>query len=951
MKTLVPLLVCIALTLVGSPTILAQNTLLDSLKAEMEAYTQEDIQRAELLLAYAYQAYFYNTEESIAAAQKAVQLSQKLNYKEGEAQGYIYLALNADAGRNDPKTCIHELAKAIPLFQEAEAWDRLIYAWHVKAMCLDSQDNYAESLKAEMNALELAEQSNSKDSATIGKVYNMIATQYYNLNKFKESVPYFRKAIAIKKRHASKRSLALSYNALANTLGNHVQRDSVTYYYQKAHDLFEEINDVSGQAISINNIGNYYIEEQEYERAIPYLQRALEICQAEGLPFLESAVQYNLALIAQKQQRWEEALQRGKSSLKLAQKLEALNRIKAASKVLADTYEGMGKYPEALHYQQQVTLFVDSIFKVESAQQVAEMEAKLKLKEQETILLEQDLELERSRRSEQRLWGLLAASLLLGGIVFLLIRNRQRWQQRETHRLRELDQLKSRFFANISHEFRTPLTLILGPLNQFISGTFSGDPHTYFQMMKRNGERLLQLINQLLDLSKLEAGKLTLALQPLDLTRFLQVIAGQFDSLAASKNIQFHTEFPRHTLITLFDKDKLEKVLTNLLANAFKFTPEEGEVWLSLNQSSPEKLFITVRDNGIGIPEDQLAHIFDRFYQVEGNPYEGTGIGLALVKELVELHNGTITVHSHPGEGSTFLIHLPIELAEAEDTIPLSNSDISLTPYLPTPASSMDVSSADHSEAPVLLVVEDHPEVRSYIRLIMSGAYQVLEAKDGQEGLQIAQRELPDMIISDVMMPNLDGNAFTTAIKTDERTSHIPVILLTAKGGKDSKLEGLETGADDYLTKPFDEAELKVRVANLVEQRRRLRAKLGEQVIKLEPQNIQINSADERFLRRVMGIIETYMADEVFSIEDLGKEVGMSRSQLHRKLKALTDQSPSVFLRTLRLKRAHQLLQQRVGTAAEISYQVGFSSPAYFSKCFKDQFGMTPGEIMAKEVA
>jgi DNA-binding response OmpR family regulator len=366
-----------------------------------------------------------------------------------------------------------------------------------------------------------------------------------------------------------------------------------------------------------------------------------------------------------------------------------------------------------------------------------------------------------------------------------------------------------------------------------------------------------------------------------------------------------------------------------------------GELTNSRTHEPTNFLSLTISDTGIGIPEDQLVHIFDRFYRVESNAQQGTGIGLALTKELVELHEGEITVESVEGFGTTFRVILPLEevaaeAAKAEHILPQPEEAIIDAPAV--------VAANTEEGKPLLLVVEDNPEVRELVVSCMAETYRILEAEDGQAGLKKAKAEVPDLIISDVMMPVMNGMDMLAKLKTQAETSHIPVIMLTARAEHEDLLEGLRFGAEAYVAKPFDPQELLLRSKNLVEQRRKLQARFATEVY-LKPKDVAVNSADEQFLQRVMDVIEEYMGDEAFSIEDLGREVGMSRSQLHRKLKAMTGKSSSLFLRSLRLQRAMDLLRQGAGTSAEIAYTVGFSSPAYFTKCFREQFGMTPGEV------
>jgi signal transduction histidine kinase/DNA-binding response OmpR family regulator len=522
----------------------------------------------------------------------------------------------------------------------------------------------------------------------------------------------------------------------------------------------------------------------------------------------------------------------------------------------------------------------------------------------------------------------------------------------EAARIEEMDEIKSRFFANISHEFRTPLTLIQGPLQQIedMAPRKEGDvtiPVRYVKTMRRNTDRLLELVNQLLDLSRIDSGKMKLQVIKGDLLQLLKVATASFESMAERKAIHYRVHFPEETLIAFFDKDKLEKIVSNLLTNAFKYTPERGTVSVSI-AIEEGRLRLSVDDSGPGIPKNELDKIFERFYRLEGNHDKGSGIGLALVKELIEVYRGQISVSSEPGKGSRFKISLPVAReAFKEDELVYGEwkqEEVFSPADIHNETQASTARKTEESQLPTLLVVEDNADLRNFIKETIQQQYNVVEAMNGEEGWQKAIAEIPDVIISDVMMPVMDGFTMTEKLKKDERTSHIPVILLTAKAGQKHKVEGLQTGADDYLTKPFDATELLARIQNLVNQRKLLRKKFAGEII-LKPSEIAVTNMDEVFLNKVMQAIEANMGEEDFGVEELAKEVAMSRSQLHRKMIALTGQSPSEVLRNTRLLRAKELLQKKAVTPSEAAFLVGFSSHTYFSKCFKEEFGVSPSEI------
>jgi signal transduction histidine kinase/DNA-binding NarL/FixJ family response regulator len=544
------------------------------------------------------------------------------------------------------------------------------------------------------------------------------------------------------------------------------------------------------------------------------------------------------------------------------------------------------------------------------------------------------------------------------------VRERTAELERKNYQIMEMDQMKTRFFANVSHEFRTPLTLILSPLESMLmKENLEENDRDNLEMMYRNAVRLLGLINQLLDLSKIDAGRLKVELIEYDIYKVLRMIARSFTPLAERKKIDYRVEIPDGELITYFDRDKLEKIITNLLTNAFKFTPEEGKVSCKIKFDNKKEgmiknsLEIIVQDSGRGIPVEQLEKIFDRFYQVADtwkNGISGTGIGLSLTKELITLQHGKIVVESKPNEGSRFVIKLPLgkdhlkehefevkKLEEAKDDVLIIKCQIH---DFETTGGKNENFISEQVDQPVLLIVEDNADVRQHIYENFEKEYLIKQAKNGKEGWEKAVALVPDLIMSDVMMPEMDGVELCKKLKTDERTSHIPVILLTARADVEDKIEGLETGADDYITKPFNIKELLSRSKNLIEQRKKLREKYIHQ-IDLEPGEIDVESADERFLKRALEVIEKNMGDCEFDVNNFYPEMNMSRMQLFRKLKALVSQTPSELIRNMRLKRATQLMKQKFGNIAEITYEVGFNNLSYFAKCFKEKFGVLPSEF------
>jgi CheY-like chemotaxis protein len=535
--------------------------------------------------------------------------------------------------------------------------------------------------------------------------------------------------------------------------------------------------------------------------------------------------------------------------------------------------------------------------------------------------------------------------------------------------------VKSRFFANISHEFRTPLTLIMGPLEQMLAREKQQHQKEQLNLMLRNSHQLLMLINQLLDLSKLDSGQLKLQAGPQNIISFIKGIISNFESLAAQNrlNLTFHAK--DEDIIVYFDPGKMEQIMGNLLVNAVKFTPPGGEIGVSVTVYSPDIVEISVRDTGMGIPKEQLDRIFDRFYQADSSLHrgiqqiKGTGIGLALTKELVVLHHGNIDVHSRMGEnsGTEFIIRLPLgkahlqpgEITDApasSSTYP--NREPMRIPLEESNTRAEEIEEEDRSdpekqgtrEKNIILVVEDNPDVREYIRGPLQPDYTVVEAADGKEGIHKAKTIIPDLVISDIMMPGTDGYELCRTLKKDIKTSHIPVILLTAKASEESIIEGLETGADDYITKPFSTRILEARVKNLIELRRQLHIKMNREMT-LQPAEISVSSMDQKFLKELQEMIEKNLADPGFNVEQLANKLYMSQSTLYRKILALTGETVTEFIRSYRLKRAAQLLKARFGNVTEVAFEVGFSNTAYFTKCFKKKFHRLPSQFQAAEAS
>jgi len=683
---------------------------------------------------------------------------------------------------------------------------------------------------------------------------------------------------------------------------------------------------------------------------------------------------------------------------------------------LYDIYSVLGDRSKELEYYIKYNKAKDDINQMDNKNLVAMLEAESEnentMNQISLLAKENELKDLRINRSKIFIYGLGGLLLLLFFVGMLFIRQRRirmalkeqklvhdlELKKVESDKLKELDKMKSRFFANISHEFRTPLTLILGPLEEFKSKINDRDSQNKLTIIQRNALRLQNLINQLLSLSKLETGKMKLQVRERDAIPLVRGYVQSFESLAKQKGIELVFKAQRDGIPLWVDQDKLETILFNLLSNAFKFMGGGGRIvvkiavirWplaiseeekkLIANSKKPKADFknqaveITISDTGKGILPDHLPHIFDRFYQADdarSNYQEGTGIGLALTKELVELHHGTISIESELDKGTTITLVLPTgkEHFKSEDFASVNEPEEKVgDPLIKVEQESYpeivnetegnkekieeEVVREDNIK-PLLLIVEDNADMRYYIRSNISGEFRLTEAEDGKQGFEKAIEKVPDLIISDVMMPKMDGMELCRKLKTDERTSHIPVILLTAKASMEDRLEGLATGANDFLTKPFDHQELLIRIKNLIHQRKKLQEQFAQkakllgltQVLKLPEYGI--NSADQKFLKKAIDIVNAHMDYEDFTTETFRQEIAMSNTQLYRKLKSLVGMSASGFIRSVRLNHAAKLLKRKTGNVTEIAFQVGFNNLSYFTKCFQEQFGVLPSEYNA----
>lgn len=786
-----------------------------------------------------------------------------------------------------------------------------------------------------------------EDDAGLTQSLSNMGNIQYLMGNYKKAEAYGLESLRFAEKIHSQSSIAYS-NRLLGRIYRKLQRfDDAIRVYTIAITIYHALSASRDMSETYTAVGNIYYEQSDFVSALKAYHKALHINKANGDSVNLAYTYASLGSVMFSRKQYDQAI-RYFDSTKLVSKQIQLAILEMDSNLgLSEVYHVTGKYKPAYEYYTRYIALRDSITSIEEKEKAAELEARYQNEKKENeiraLSAENELKaLQLQQQGTQRNY-LIALSILSLLVMGVLYRN-YRIKQRTSSKLLELDEIKSRFFANISHEFRTPLNLILGPIYRKLE-TASAEDKRELEMMQRNAERLHLLINQLLDLSKLESGTMKLRITQNNIVRDLNLILESFHPMAARKQIDYKINLPSAPIEAYYDPDKLEKIAYNLLSNAFKFTPAGGTITVTV--ALHDSLVLNVKDSGPGIPEDSLSKIFDRFYQVDDSSTRlagGTGVGLALARELALAHHGTLVVENNTDQGCQFTFSISLKKEtylkdmaggdEEPETFlyRMDHGDIALN----TPV--------NQAPLPLVLIAEDHRDMLTFISETLKEHFQIIQATDGLSAFEQATLSVPDLIITDWMMPRLDGHALCEQLKTHEATSHIPVIMLTARADQASKLAGLKTGADDYLTKPFDASELTIRVQNLIAQRKKLQ-KLFEKQITLQPKAIVLPAADADFIAKVMGIVEVNYGDSLFGVDEFTREAGLSRTQLHRKLKALTDKSPGEFIRQYRLERAKQLLRTPGIQVSEVAFQTGFNNPSHFAKAFKDFTGIAPSEF------
>jgi signal transduction histidine kinase/DNA-binding response OmpR family regulator/Tfp pilus assembly protein PilF len=1006
LKKLLVLVILLSLRIGVTPAI-SQDLVIDSLKSEVKTLPDDKPKITALIrLAIIYK--HKRDTSGVIYAKRALQLSRQLSHDAGMGDAFSQMASFAKLSQ-DYSRALQFFDSAIHYFRITErkgSWGDVL---NQKGILFMERQDFAEARQYFDEALALYEQQ--KDSVQIANVLLNIGIVLVDQGLYSKALEYYFRCLAIDEKLRYTAGIASDYTSIAMIFARQGDMGSAIGYYQKALEISEKANDETSAAFTLTNMGIAYKDVGNLDEALKILEKALRISERINHVLGQASVLHNIGVVHYEKGDLEKALNYFTSSNETALAIQgdrvrqandlmmariflkqkfndkaltkALNARRIAMKngmpdeeyeatqLLSEIYEKNDLPEQALGMMKQSIRLKDSLFNLEKARQIAELqtqyetnqkENKIELLSKERAL--QESELKRRSLLQNVTWGGTGFLILIGFIGFRAYRLRQEQkrvlldqqlknEKREAERLQELDEAKSRFFANIAHEFRTPLTLILGPTEQILEENSTEKSKENAYLIYQNADKLLSLTNQLLDLSKLESGMIKLHASRRDFIGFAKGCVHSFESLAEERDITIHFHSAVENMEMDFDAEKFAIILNNLLSNALKFTGPFGEVGIAVTvheeAGEGSRIRVEVSDTGMGIPEEKIPYIFDRFYQVDDSytrKTQGTGIGLALAKELVELHGGVISVASKIGEGTCFTLTLPQKqkiTTDASDIISEEDKREWFENVVDRKVLSPDASAIERerTEAPVVLVVEDNREVRRFIVDILINFYVVIEAENGKKGLEASIEQVPDLIVSDVMMPEMNGYEFCRAVKEDERTSHIPVIMLTAKAGIDSKLEGLSTGVDDYLAKPFNARELLARIKNLITIRQKLHQKYGN------TRDTSLFAKKEHiFLVRMKAAIEENIDREEFSVEDLGKALAMSRTQVHRKLKALTNQSTSQFVRQFKLEKALELLKTREFNVSEVAYKVGFNSATYFSTCFTEQFGYPPSELI-----
>lgn len=889
-------------------------------------------------------------------AQKALKLSEKLNYKKGKANSQHTFGNLFERQQYDAEAVKH-FSAALKIWKEIGYKKEVAYTYYYIGNLHEYQGNYPEALKNFYTALKKGEEIGDKE--LIGLSHNGIGIVYGNQTKYVEALKNYAAALKIWEETDDIVGISECYNNMGLIYEFQGKYPEALENYFKCLEIKKQLGNKRGIAGVYNNIGSVYRQQEKHTEALENFTASLKIVEEIGEKWGIAMAHNNIGFAEHNLNQPVTAKSHFEKALTLAKELGRKELIRNVHNNLRFVEIDLGNYKEAYKNYEQYIIYRDSLINEENERKSLEASMGYEYDKKEAVI-KAELEtknLELKTKNLQRnvaFAGLgIMALFALFVIYFLRLRNKNlkiekenlELQQREVETIKQTEQFKSRFLANISHEFRTPLTLINGHL-EVLKENGRKEDFSHYDEMEQNGKKLLNLINQLLDLSKMESGQYKLQYKKGNALNETSMLVQSFYSYAEQHGIELTVQptenVQKHLDETpfVYSSEALAIITTNLVSNAIKYTPAGGNVKAIVDYRD-DKLFVSISDTGTGIPKDHLPKIFDRFYQVDEpgqRAFAGSGIGLALVKELSVLHGGDVTVTSPEEGGCTFTFWIANHKTEENENA----SEVQQNTVFPV-QEEIQILNDEHqnTELPLILIVEDQHELRSFIVQNLGNEYRYAEASNGKDGLTLAEELLPDLIISDVMMPDTDGFELCKTLKSNMVTSHIPIVLLTAKADQKDKLIGLETGADDYIVKPFSLAELKLRVKNILSFKELIRKKFEGNTIPTTDETPELNSRDRKFVDDLNQVVEENLSNTQLGINILAESVFLSVSQLTRKLKTLTGKTPAEFIRNIRFQKALILLKDGKNVT-EAAWEVGFEDPVYFSKVFKKHFGFPP---------
>lgn len=891
-------------------------------------------------------------ELATSYAGKAKKLSESLRFKNGEANAYNIMGI-VSVYKGDYSEALKNFYAGLRKWEETGFKRGITISYVHIGNVYESQGRYPEALKSFFTALKTYEEIGNKEG--IAMSYNAIGIVYRNQEKYPEALKNYLAALEIWEEIGDKRGIAQSHNNIGVVYECQGRYDAALKNYLASLKIKEGFGDKRGVAGTYNNIGIVYRNQGKHLEALKSFSEALKIVQ-------EIEDQWGVAQSYNNIGAVELKLNRPASAKIYYEKALILAMESGANDLVRDIYYGfakadstLGNYKDAYENYKQYIIYRDSLINEENERKSLQVSMGYEYEKKAAAT-----HAELKTKSLQRNVAVAGFGLMVVLIVFIVyffrLRNKKlnvekqnlELQRREVETIKETEAFKSRFLANISHEFRTPLTLINGHL-EVLKEKGREEDLIHFDEIEQNGKRLLILINQLLDLSKMESGQYKLQYKKGNVLNEASMLVKSFHSYAVQHGISMTLEQAENAQVALsenmfvYSSEALAVIITNLISNAIKYTPSGGSVKTVIDYRD-NTLFVAVADTGKGIAPGHLSKVFDRFYQVDEpgqRAYAGSGIGLALVKELALLHGGNVSVASPDQGGCIFTFWFESSTIEnSESGVPVEQNNT----FTSGEKNELAYNEPPTSELPLLLIVEDQPELRDFIVQNLGNGYRYAEASNGKVGLRLAEELLPDLIISDVMMPDTDGFELCKTLKNSTATSHIPIMLLTAKAGQKDKLSGLETGADDYLTKPFSLAELKLRVRNILNFKELLRKKFEGNTIPSIEEAPELNSRDREFIDDLIQSVEKNLSNTQFGVNILAEAVFLSVSQLTRKLKTITRKTPADFIRDIRLGKAAEMLKAGE-SVSNVSWAVGFGDPVYFSKVFKKHFGYPPSSL------